>query len=341
MNSSAITASVRLAASLAAGARLELYLTPKPGLVDLADNGSHPDLSFSLMERSLLLIEGYLELLLRSLQAGEPFREQVAIGKMTEERMLRELGTNTHKGYLFLSGLLLVAAWQAPAPDDRSVRNRIISLAELFFENSRPLATNGGQARGRFRSGGIVAEALAGLPALFDAALPAHTDALRRHGCVTKAAFAMLGRLMQTVEDTTSLHRGGEAGLARIRKDGRELEQIIAAEGDCIPFLEGLNREYIRRNLSMGGVADLLGLAHGWLIYRGQITAEALPEQVQPATESTRGTTNEAFTSAVGALDHTDRHAGHGPDQGRLSRLRVERRFALQRSGGNPEDRPG
>jgi len=281
MNSSTTTASARLAASLSAGARLELYLTPKPGLVDLADNGSHPDLSVPIMERSLAIVEAYLGQLLRSLEAGEPFASQVAAGQAAEARMLRELGTNTHKGYIFLSGLLLVAARQSPSPDDRSIRNRIISLAETFFDNSRPLGTNGSQARGRYRSGGIVAEALAGLPALFDAALPVYAEAYERHGCVTKASFAMLGRLMRTVEDTTTLHRGGEAGLERIRNDGRELERVISGDGDCIPFLEALNREYIRLNLSMGGVADMLGLAYGWLIYRGLIMTEALPEHIQ------------------------------------------------------------
>ena len=43
----------RLAAALVTGALLELYLTPKPGLVDCADNGSHADLSLATMERSI------------------------------------------------------------------------------------------------------------------------------------------------------------------------------------------------------------------------------------------------------------------------------------------------
>jgi triphosphoribosyl-dephospho-CoA synthase len=236
------------------------------------------------MERSLLIVEGYLDRLLDSLRAGEPFRQQVAIGKATEERMLRELGTNTHKGYIFLSGLLLVAAWQAPSPDDLSVRNSIITLAEAFFENGRPLATNGGLARGRYRSGGIVAEALAGLPALFEAALPVYLSVCNRYGCFTTASFAMLGRLMQTVEDTTTLHRGGILGISRLKADGRELERIASENGDCITFLQKLNDDYIRLNLSMGGVADMLGLSYGWLIYRGRITADTLPENLRPSS---------------------------------------------------------
>ena len=53
-----------LASSLAAGARTELELTPKPGLVDRLDCGSHPDLSFDAMSRSIDLLPAYFEDLL-------------------------------------------------------------------------------------------------------------------------------------------------------------------------------------------------------------------------------------------------------------------------------------
>ena len=40
-----------VAAALADGVKAELYLTPKPGLVDLHDCGSHDDLSLVVVER--------------------------------------------------------------------------------------------------------------------------------------------------------------------------------------------------------------------------------------------------------------------------------------------------
>src|SRR5512138_1994436 len=43
----------RLALALADGLWHELVLTPKPGLVDLEDSGSHPDLTFDLMVQSI------------------------------------------------------------------------------------------------------------------------------------------------------------------------------------------------------------------------------------------------------------------------------------------------
>ena len=40
--------------------------------------------------------------------------------------------------------------------------------------------------------------------------------------------FATLARLMQSVEDTTALHRCGRSGLARLREDGARLEHLVA-----------------------------------------------------------------------------------------------------------------
>ena len=82
----------------------------------------------------------------------------------------------------------------------------------------------------------------------------------------------MMARLMQTVDDTTTLHRAGPQGLKQVRQDGRRLEQLIANGEAFIPYLEEINRGYIRQNITIGGVADILGLAFAHLIASGEIT---------------------------------------------------------------------
>ena len=274
MNCSRHSELEKLASALARGASLELYLTPKPGLVDLADNGSHPDLSVPLMEQSIAIVADYLEEIVVSLKADEPFRHQKDIAIRAEQRLYNELGTNTHKGYIFLSGMLLIARRHAGASDEISVRRSLSVISEAFFNTSGEKNTNGERARQRFNAGGIVREAIDGYPALFEEALPAFREALVRHACVTAASFAMMARLMQTVDDTTTLHRAGPEGLARVRRDGRALEVIIAEGGDFITFLEELNRHYKRLNITIGGVADMLGMAFGCLIASGEIASE-------------------------------------------------------------------
>jgi triphosphoribosyl-dephospho-CoA synthase len=277
MNSSHVSEIERLAAALVMGAAMELYLTPKPGLVDLADCGSHPDLSLSRMEQSIQCLAGYMAALLNSLYCGEDFTHQAAIGVRTEERMLAELGTNTHKGYIFLSGLFLVAKWRTLSSYGQPHRDSIISLACDFFAQKRELLTKGRLARERYGAGGIVREAVNGLPSLFDVALPAYLEAKKRHDSHRIASFVMMGRLMQSVEDTTTLHRCGTPGLARIRRDGLCLEEMIEEGGDYLPFLQAINLDYIRMNLTMGGVADMMGLSFAYLIVSGALGVDFAP----------------------------------------------------------------
>ena len=264
----------KLAAALVTGARLELYLTPKPGLVDLADSGAHSDLSIPVMELSIAYVADYLDAMVSSLATGEPFAAQRRIGMAAEQRLLATLGTNTHKGFIFLSGMLLIARRHAASGDEGAIRAALSALAGKFFESGARAATNGQQAKTKYGAGGIVSETLAGFPSIFVEALPAFRVTRKQSGDFLAASFAMLARLMQTVDDTTTLHRVGVQGLAQIKRDGRELEQRIARGADCIAYLEERNRAYIRMNITMGGVADMLAMAYGCLIASGEIAQD-------------------------------------------------------------------
>ena len=275
MNCSRLSELETLAVSLVKGATRELYLTPKPGLVDRADNGSHPDLSVPIMERSIGYVSDYLFEIVNSLINGEPFSCQKAIGMRADQRLLDRLGTNTHKGFIFLSGMLLIARWHAASSDEPSIRATLSSLSASFFEAGEEQPTNGQQARKRYNAGGIVLESINGFPSVFDEAVPAFRKAMLEHGNVEMASFSMLARLMQTVEDTTTLHRAGSEGLVRVKRDGRHLEKILASRDDYIAYLGELNRDYMRVNMTIGGVADMLGVSYGYLIACGELADEA------------------------------------------------------------------
>ena len=46
----------------------------------------------------------------------------------------------------------------------------------------------------------------------------------------------------------------------------------MIGEGDNFrPFLRALNRSYIDLNLTIGGVADMLGIGYGYLVANGEI----------------------------------------------------------------------
>ena len=256
-----------LASALARGALEELDLTPKPGLVDRRDSGSHPDLTYPAMRRSARLLPLYFdELVAVRGRAGGDLAACVDAGRRAEERMRRAAGSNAHRGLIFLGGLLVLAACDAAregeGADQPALRRRVADLAAGFLGLTAPLRedTPGARARRAHGVGGILGEALAGLPAVFDAALPAHRTMLAASGDRRRAALRAMAALMTSVEDTTALHRAGAEGLARVRADGARLAALLDAGEDPDPALTRWNEVYRGERLTMGGVADCLAV---------------------------------------------------------------------------------
>lgn len=270
MRSSPPSTAERLAAALEAGLRLELELTPKPGLVDRRDAGSHPDLDFALMARSVALVGAYLREVAGSLRRGEPLEAQVALGRAAEARLLAALGANTHRGAVFLGGLVLAARHRAPG-GGAALPAAVREVAALLPQARGLAPSHGEAARRAYGVGGVLGEARAGLPSVFGHALPAWREARARGADEEAAAFAALAALMQVVEDTTALHRAGPAGLARVRADGRALARLLRDGGDHRAFLAEANEAWRAQRLTMGGVADLLGVALGLLVDAGEL----------------------------------------------------------------------
>ncbi len=270
----------RFSTALIDGLKAELYLTPKPGLVDLANNGSHPDLSLLLMSRSIALLRDYLQELSTALVGPHRYPELTAIGRAAEKRMFRELGTNSHRGGIFLCGLLLTAAAQTDPADPVAWRQTVKKTAETFVAGRECTASHGERVRRRRPRAGILHEALQGLPALFETVLPVLLNSRDR----SRDIYLAMAQLMQRVEDSTSLHRCGEVGLAMLRRSGKRLEACLSAGDDPAPLLTILDREFRLMNLTMGGVADLLGVGLGYTGYLLLSSGSERPGQTTTAT---------------------------------------------------------
>jgi len=248
-----------LAANLCQGARRELDLTPKPGLVDRQDSGSHPDLSHAGMATSIGLLPRYFDDLLRCHRQGLPLAMFVQAGIQAEQRMTRAIQANGHKGFIFLSGILLMAAWGCEGRVDR-LRGTISSLARDIFGSAGPVVSHGADLQRRLGVGGVRAEAEAGLPAVFEHGWPRYREALAAGWGADRAAFYLMAVLMQQVEDTTAISRCGLEGLSRLRRDGASLQRLLERQQPPEPWLAELNEDYRKIGLTMGGVADCLAL---------------------------------------------------------------------------------
>jgi holo-ACP synthase/triphosphoribosyl-dephospho-CoA synthase len=282
----------------------EVSVTPKPGLVDRANNGAHRDMDFSTFQASAAALSSYWgrcfyesawrRLLPEDRPPEETGTEASAapagtftmlrpLGRQAERDMLAATGgVNTHKGAVFTLGVLCGAIgrlWTAEEgfPDADAILDEAAAMTRQTLEKELPAArwnTAGEEAYRRYGTRGIRGEVADGLPAVREVSLPVFKKLLADGLDRNHAAAVTLLHLIARVEDTNLLHRGGPEGAAWARKAARALvdecrdEHRSSADKQClslhtIPSLQEiaeLDRQFIERNLSPGGCADLLAV---------------------------------------------------------------------------------
>lgn len=259
------------AAQLAQQALLyEAAATPKPGLVDRADSGSHGDMDYFTFLRSVPALGPYFVQCVQigrrtaTLPPEETFARLRLPGRLAEGQMLEATGgVNTHKGAIFSLGLVCGALgrlnrtqWSAP---DRVLDLCAAMTASVLEDFHLPGDTAGKQLYRTRGITGIRGEAAAGYPAVRQTALPTLHAALAAGHCINDAACAALIALMAQNQDTNLLHRGGPQGQEKAARAAAEL--LRREPFPCRQSLEALNRTMIADNLSPGGCADLLAMA--------------------------------------------------------------------------------
>lgn len=271
----------RHVAALATQALLgEVAVTPKPGLVDRSNNGAHRDMDYFTFLSSASSLHSYWEQCFdrgredttpsaengfRS--PGESFSALRPIGRQAEREMLAATGgINTHKGAIFTLGVLCGAlgrCWRAETGfqpvdiilEEASAMTREILAAELPAADWN---TAGEDLYRKYGTRGIRGEVANGLPAVRDVSLPLFRRLLARGLDRNHAAAVTLLHLIAELEDTNLLHRGGPDGAAWAKHAATEL--IADGSIPSIASISELDRQFIQRNLSPGGCADLLAV---------------------------------------------------------------------------------
>lgn len=251
----------------------EVSATPKPGLVDRRNSGSHRDMTLSTFLASAQALAPFFEKCVQiGLETAEcspevTFSGLREAGIAAQEDMLRATGgVNTHKGIIYSLGTICGAWGRLRQADGKAVS--LEQLFELCAELAGPAAAEDFAAGAADTAGmrwflekgitGIRGEVARGFPSLREIALPKFVFA-RDHGLSREESgiYALL-HLIAVLEDTTLLHRGGVEG-ARWAKEAaaRLLDQSVFPE---MKDLEELDSQFIARNLSPGGAADLLAV---------------------------------------------------------------------------------
>lgn len=252
----------------------ELALSPKPGLVTLTDRGSHNDMDAHTFMRSLFALRGYFVRIAELGAAGAPFEALEQAGITAEARMLAATGgINTHRGAIFMLGLLCASAGALAAQGERPTAEGVRAALDRHWGDAlarratRASALPGGIAARRLGLRGASAEAALGFPTLFDTAVPAWRAAVARGLSRQAAQLDTLFAVIATLDDSNLAHRGGLAGLRFAQAAARG---FLAAGGAAqgLPAAEAVGAEFVRRNLSPGGSADTLA-ATCWLARLG------------------------------------------------------------------------
>lgn len=245
---------MNIAAAAVAALKAELETYPKPGLVSFVDRGSHPDMDAAMFLRSADALEGYFAAAAAAGRGGCGFEELRALGLEAERRMFAATGgTNTHKGAIFTLGLLAAAAGKGG--DDLGLTVKETWGAAILAAGEDGGDTHGQQIRRRFGLGGAREEAAGGFRHVFELGLPAYRSVPGPEAARVHAFFALL----EKVDDSTLVHRGGLEGLGLARRLAGEFNRSggVMAPG-WFEHARGIHEEFVRRNLSSGGVADLL-----------------------------------------------------------------------------------
>jgi len=255
-------------ASLAKQALIdEAELTPKPGLVDRRGSGAHMDLSLELMRRSAESLEPFFKSMAdvsTQLPLRRPLREQLgAIGRSAERAMYRATGgSNTHKGAIWVLGLLVAAASytdEAEPFDVAKVAGSISRLPDLSYPE---LLSHGAIVRSRYGFTGARGEAYADFPHVIDIGLPALRAARSDGKSESASRLSALLSLMATLDDTCVLYRSGSEGAAMVKAGAGSVLAAGGPETDAgDAALHQLDQDLLARRISPGGSADLLAAA--------------------------------------------------------------------------------
>ena len=244
--------------------RTEAHLTPKPGLVDENNTGSHNDMDLAMFDQSAAALEPFFA---EAVKLGVMYDRKQCFPKLADvgiraERAMFEVtgGVNTHKGAIY--SFLLVLAAIGRTLHDGGDPDLFEEIRKLALEDRRELSgTHGAEVRRRYGGYGIREEAQSGFRHV-QAALPV---------LGSRGRYAALLALLSTVRDSNILYRGGEEAdeyvrsvslnaLRDIEGEQREFPEEKVNEERYVRHLLEMDRAFIMRNLSPGGCADLFAL---------------------------------------------------------------------------------
>lgn len=260
----------------------EAVLSPKPGLVDAIDSGSHKDMDIYMFINSATAFKAsFADLVWLGLtyqaSLSELLPEVRKIGLEAERSMFSATkGINTHKGVIFSIGILLTAYGvylkdhpdiETFCPSDTEKVIEIVKIMtaglvarELGHLDQKETLTHGEKLFQKYGITGVRGEVEQGFPSVMKEVLPYLRRTTGEY--LTQRLLDSLFLLMASTEDSNIIHRSDIDTLQDVKKCA---QTFMAAGGmqqpDAVEIVNEMNQDFIRLNISPGGSADLLSVA--------------------------------------------------------------------------------
>lgn len=240
---------------------LEAITTPKPGLVDCENSGSHSDMDlFSFASSACALRSYFEECVLLGIRHASPEQLQYA-GMQAEDAMFAAAHANTHKGAIFSLGILCHAmGWCGEAASLSVVLSKAAETGASYLSqmpDARHAQTGGERQYHLYGLTGARGEAASGFRTVTGIALPALEKWLAEGKSMEEACLHTLLKLMAQVQDANIIRRAGMEGQRWVMAQAQNLLQNGYTRAD----LQRLNEAFVQKNISPGGSADLLAVA--------------------------------------------------------------------------------
>jgi holo-ACP synthase/triphosphoribosyl-dephospho-CoA synthase len=250
----------------------EAITTPKPGLIDCENNGAHYDMNLFTFVDSACMLRKYFEQCARIgalNQKATPekiFALLRQVGMEADTEMLSATdGVNTHKGAIFLLGLLCGAAGMGFSTEqnlkkllDNTAKLAMTPLKELQFMTVKEATTGGQKQYHQHGLTGARGEAASGFKTVLEVSLPVLEASLLAGLSLNDAGLEALVALMSTVADSNILRRGSMEDLKALQQEAT----VLHTQGITKEALRQLDEKLIRKHLSPGGCADLLAVTY-------------------------------------------------------------------------------
>lgn len=254
----------------------EVCTSPKPGLVDRRNSGSHTDMDIFTFMSSASVLHPYFETCCRigiETAAEEPpitFRSLRWPGMEAEGRMLDATkNVNTHKGAIFSLGILCGALGRLPRKkwtDANRVLQECAAMTKGLTESDfsgitrKNARTAGQRLYAEYGITGVRGQAEAGFPAVREYGLPVLEEGLAIGKSLDEAGGAALLAMLCHAVDTNVISRSSVTVHQQTSAILRELlEENLYPDSVTMCRLDD---EFIGKNLSPGGSADLLALCY-------------------------------------------------------------------------------